>query len=148
MSDEVFVELLAPESVLRDMVNNSNGEVDFELVLPFLGPHKLWGMRNSSSERAARALLEQRPFTAPYEPEVVFQMVENFRQCGFLHMEDFRKAHWGIMQNARSTVVDLTGNGCRFISTYAPPIKVLAALSKRHPGEAQYGTYPDRGGDE
>lgn len=149
----------SPEAVKG--IQNKDGRVDFNEVLPYPGKDSFDGIFVSAEKNAERFLnfelsehplirrleLEDRskpfPVMVGEEKEQFDEMVKNYQEFGYLHSMDFARKVWGTKWNAGDISVDEnTGELC-FSTAWSCPFNVFVAWSKKFPDEVISVKYAD-----
>lgn len=150
------------ERAIRAMLNAS-GDVDFEMVAPFPGPHNEWDGICGDSENAAESVLNvplsDNPLIAAIEranrasvtirkmSDESFRqfvgMLENYRACGYLHSMAFARAVWGTKWNACRPTAEPSEGRCQFETAWSCPKGVFLKISERFPDDAITVAYAD-----
>lgn len=162
MPNWVTNKIEAPEHVIRAMLN-SEGRVDFNLVVPFPGPHGDWDGIYVDAETAAESVLgvqlSNSPLLAMLErsnrerinikdmSEESFRqfvgMLENYRACGYLHSMDFSRKVWGTKWNACNSIASPEDGCCKFDTAWSCPSGALTKMSEQFPGDYITVIYAD-----
>lgn len=157
MPNWVTTVLKADPKVIDSIVNN-DGDVDFEKICKFEGPHRP-DMIDFSEESLAISLISKSTSKhlrtllvdpSSFEKEIklyalekgmpkpsgkqALMFIENHLKCGFIHEMEFARNKWGTKWNAYDS--DRTDEKTiRFETAWACPKEVLVELSKKFPSE-------------
>lgn len=154
MPNWITTKIKAPKHVIKSMLN-SNGEIDFNVILPFTGPHNEWDGISVSAEKVAEVVcgipLDRNPLLAAMQAESrnkinvknlsdeefkqFIGMVENYRVCGYLHSMDFARKVWGTKWNACEQLIKADEGFAKIETAWNYPYGVLIEVSKRFPDD-------------
>lgn len=163
MPNWVTNKIFAAPSVIAGMLN-SEGEIDFDVLLPSPCPHgKDWdgyyGDAETAAEMACNAPTSGHELVRRLEhhnranvdikkmSDVSFEqfvgMMRNFRACGYFHDMHYRRVTWGTKWNACEASHSVEQGWAQFETAWNCPESVLIALSNRFPEERILVSYAD-----
>ena len=161
MPNWITNKVTAPPHVISAMLNEA-GDVDFNSIVAFTGPH-LFDTINCDSEYAARracgAPVDAGPVLAALQADSraridlrtmrddsfgqFIEMLQNFRACGYLHSMEFARDKWGTKWNACESQAAPDAGRCEFETAWSCPQPFFSALSKRFPESTISVTFAD-----
>jgi len=153
MPNWVTNKVSAPEHVIRAMLNDE-GKVDFNNACPFPGKYTWDGIildAETAAEQACGFPISSHPLLADLEAQTrsnidlqkmteesfaqFIGMLENYRQCGYLHQMDFARHEWGTKWNACESTATPEQGVCEFDTAWSCPTPVFLTMSKRFPDD-------------
>jgi hypothetical protein len=163
MPNWVTNKVKASKQVIEAMLGE-NSEVDFDKIIP--SPCKNgndWDGISCAAEEAAEIAcgipFSSNPLIASLQTHNRFlsdvkslsesdfiqfnEMVENHKDCGYLHSMDFARKEWGTKWNACNSIVNSENKEASFDTAWSCPEPIFIALSRKFPKEKIEVIYAD-----
>lgn len=153
MPNHVTTEVKTAKHVLQSMINGE-GNIDFNVIIPFLGEFP-WDGISGAAETAAEKVLGVQVDSHPLigalqigsrdrvdikalndqDFDQFVQMLKNYRKTGFMHSLDFARKCWGTKWNAYDQLIDLEAGSARIDTAWSFPEPIILKISSQFPDE-------------